>query len=73
VATAFALQADVRAQADDDPLVRAAGMRLAQADSVVELQFGEHEKIIPQPQRSLTSPDIENSSTLKFASTGMIL
>ncbi len=43
VTAAFAFQADVRAEAGDGPFVGAAGMRFAQAQEVVELQFGKHE------------------------------
>ncbi len=40
---AFALQADVRAEAHYRPLVRTAGMRLAQTEQVVKLEIREHD------------------------------
>jgi hypothetical protein len=39
-AAAFAFEANIRAEADDDPIVGAAGMRLAQSQVIVELQVG---------------------------------
>jgi len=48
---ALALQADIRAEADDGPLVGAAGMGLSQAQVIVELQVGKHERIIPSSSK----------------------
>ncbi len=45
------LQADIRAQAGHRPLVTAAWMRFAQTDDIVELQVGEHVKIISNATR----------------------
>jgi hypothetical protein len=39
---AFAFQPDIGAQARDNPLIGAAGMLLAQAQMVVELEVGKH-------------------------------
>lgn len=44
VSAALAFQADVRTQADHGPFVRAAGMRLSQAQMVIQLQVGQHER-----------------------------
>lgn len=44
---ALAFQADIRAQANHGPLVRAARMWLAQAHMIVQLQVGKHKWIIP--------------------------
>jgi len=41
---ALAFQTDVRAQSDNGPFVRTAGMRLAQAHMIVQEQVGQHEK-----------------------------
>ena len=41
-ATAFAFQANIRTQADDIPLVRAAWMLFAQAQVIVQLQVRKH-------------------------------
>lgn len=40
--TAFAFQADVRAEACDCPFVGAAGVLFAQAQVIVEAEVGEH-------------------------------
>jgi hypothetical protein len=42
MAAGAALQANIRTQAGNKPFVSAAGMRLPQADDVVELQVREH-------------------------------
>jgi hypothetical protein len=42
--TALAFQADVRAEAHDRPLIRAAGMGFPQAQVIVQLQVGKHGK-----------------------------
>jgi hypothetical protein len=39
-----AFQADICPQADNGPLIRAAGVRFAQADAVTELEIGKHEQ-----------------------------
>jgi hypothetical protein len=43
---AQAFQADIRAKADHFPFERAAGVRLAQANNVIQLKVGQHEGII---------------------------
>ncbi len=40
--TAFAFEANIGAEAHDCPLERAAGMRFAQAQQIVELEIREH-------------------------------
>jgi len=40
--TAFAFEADVRAEAHHSPFVGAAGMWFAQTKKVVELEIGKH-------------------------------
>jgi hypothetical protein len=41
---AFTLETDIRAEADHSPFIGAAGMLLAEAQVVVELKVGEHNK-----------------------------
>jgi len=48
---AFALKPDICAETDYGPLIGSTGMRLAQAQMIMELQVGEHGKIIPRCYR----------------------
>ena len=50
--TAFAFQANIRAEAHNRPLIRAARMRLPQAQVIVHLQVREHERDYTAAQHS---------------------
>ena len=45
--TLHAFQTDICTEAHNNPLIRAAGMRFAQTQTVFYLQVRKHEKIIP--------------------------
>jgi hypothetical protein len=48
---AFTFQSDIRAEACDGPFIGAAGMLLAQAEMVVEMQVWKH-VFLPRPRKS---------------------
>ncbi len=46
MATALAFEADISAEAHNRPFIRATGVRLAQAQQIIELEIGEHLKSV---------------------------
>ncbi len=56
---AATFKVDIRADSGDRPLVGAARMRFAQADDVIEFQFGEHEALIPRELRHCSTASEE--------------
>src|SRR3954452_10481746 len=61
MATGQTLQADVGAQAHDDPLPAAAGVRLAQPDHVVQINF-EHHHAARVRRKPLIAPRIDSAA-----------